>query len=249
MFDDCCVVSFGNKYWYTDGVKRLRKSLELVGYDGGVLTRSEYPEGCPTEEEARKAYKPYLLKEAAAQGYRKLLWLDASVWAIRPVDKIFDMIRRVGWYLVDESWNTGQWTTDASLESLCITREESWNIWHLASGIVGISMDSEKGRVFLDEWFRMANDGKSFVGPRWSPSVEKPGHGEVGFCSDDPRVLGHRADQTAASVISWKLGMLPTVKKTNYGYVSWDRKKPPQNTILIANGGVRDDDLKGVPYG
>ena len=36
MFDDCCVVSFGNKYWYTDGVKRLRKSLKLVGYDGGM---------------------------------------------------------------------------------------------------------------------------------------------------------------------------------------------------------------------
>lgn len=241
-------MSFGNKYWYTDGVNRLRKSLELVGYDGGLLTRSEYPEGCPTEEEARKAYKPYLLKEAADQGYKQLLWVDSSVWAIRPLGKLFNLIRHIGWHFIIDVWNTGQWSTDASLEALGVTREESWDIWHLESGVVGLSMDCEKSREFLDEWFRAANDGKSFPGPRWSPHQQNPGHGDVGFCSDDPRVLGHRADQTAASIISWKLGMSPTSKIAPHCYISWNRKNPSPSSLMVACGGVRDEDLEGVPY-
>jgi hypothetical protein len=71
---------------------------------------------------------------------------------------------------------------------------------------------------------------------------------DTGFCSDDPRVLGHRADQTAASVISWKLGMPPTTKGTKNSYVTWKRKDPPSHASLIACGGVRDEDLEGVPY-
>jgi hypothetical protein len=243
------VVTFGVGGWYPQGVERLRKSLDLVGFGGGLHTRSDYPPGCPEEKEVRKAFKPYLLKEAEAQGYRRLLWLDASIWAVRPLDKLFEMIGRVGWHLIDDGWNTGQWTCDSALDSLGITREESWDIWHLASGIVGLNLGDPQGKAFLDDWFRMAKDGTSFIGPRWSPSVKDQGHGDSGFCSTDDRVLGHRADQTAASVISWKRGMVPVWKKAEYSYLTWERTEVPKEALLVACGGVRPTDLDGVPYG
>lgn len=246
---DCCVVTFGVGGWYPKGVERLKESLDLVGFDGGFHTRDDYPPGCPREDQVRKAFKPYLLKEAAALGYKRLLWLDSSIWAVRPLDPVFDRITYPGWFLVnDHDWNTGQWTVDSALESLGITREQSWDIWHIASGIVGLNLEDSRCQRFLDMWFRMANDGKSFIGPRWSPYFQNPGAGEIGFCSEDNRVMGHRADQTAASVISWKLSMPPVWKETSECFVTW-KADVPENACLIARGGTRPDDLNGVPYG
>ena len=63
--------------------------------------------------------------------------------------------------------------------------------------------------AFLEQYFQLASDGVTFRGiPLDSPhAIQKSwGNANQEMCADE-RVLGHRHDQTAASVISWKLGM------------------------------------------
>ena len=253
-----CIVSFGTSGghgWYAKGTQRIRESLKKVGWGGRIYIPEKYPEGCPRENEARKAFKPYIMKQAAEMGYTQLLWVDSSVWAIRNPQPVFDQIKEIGWYLIQQpEYSTGQWATDVSLPALGITREQSWDIWHLASGFVGLNLEHEKGRAFLDEWYRMATDKTAFIGPRWAEHQKGRGNGTIGFCSDDPRVMGHRAAQTAASVISWKLGMTPTNRRRSH--ISWRKPGdtvlktgPEQNKCFIARGGIRPEDLRGVPYG
>jgi hypothetical protein len=54
----------------------------------------------------------------------------------------------------------------------------------------------------LQQWKERARDGVTFPGPKWSGVFGWPR-----TASQDPRVKGHRYDQTAASVIALKLGM------------------------------------------
>lgn len=243
----------GGHGWYEQGVQRLQKSLKLVGYTDRLLIAREYPAGCPTNEKARKAFKPWLINQVYEEGYTQIFWLDSSVWAIRPLDPMWADLEKRGWYLINQpEWNTGQWTCDAALEGLGITREESWDIWQLASGFVGLNLENDRAKIFLSEWYRMAKEEKAFAGPRWAPLQKGRGIGTVGFCSHDERVLGHRADQTAASVISWKLNMQPINRRQSH--LAWRGPQAPElfttesQKCMLVRGGPQPGDLKGIPY-
>lgn len=249
-----CIITMGDRDWYLKGVDRLVASLKQVGWSGndhqhGIMARKSVPKGCPDPKAVRCAFKYYLMKEAEAAGFTQLLWMDASFWAVRSLEPIFDVIDQQGWYLVKQGWNTGQWCCDSALKPLGITREEAFKIYQLVGGFVGINLEHEKGKRFLDEMFRLAVEKTAFVGVR-----SKGG----GFISHDPRVLGHRADQTCASVLSWRYEMTPIIHeqshvKFTYGWKGpqgnhWKITDVPQPKCVLHRGGVRAHDLQWVPY-
>ena len=109
-----------------------------------------------------------------------------------------DQIVKDGYLLLRNGWWSGEWCSDAALEPLGITREESMTIPHIMACVMGLDLRVERSVEFLEKYYEKANDGVSFIGA-WD--------NKSGQVSKDPRVLGHRHDQTAASVIAWKLGM------------------------------------------
>jgi hypothetical protein len=108
---------------------------------------------------------------------------------------------------------------------LKLDREASFEIPHLMACCMGFTFPKCDG--FVHEYYARANDG-TFKGA-WSNENKQ--------VSDDPRVLGHRHDQTAASVIATRLGMTDW---TNHG-VFYDEKPgetAPEKCIFSLKHGM-----------
>jgi UDP:flavonoid glycosyltransferase YjiC (YdhE family) len=198
---------------FRPAIARLEASLSRQGYEGDFASwENEYPAGSPSHFDSPCGFKPFCFLEAAAKGYELVLWLDATVEAIRPIDLLFDQIAHDGYLFFAEEHSVGEFCKDDALATLGITREASFTLPSCWACAIGLDLRQERSRRFLDRWKTLALDGITFPGPRWS--------GLRGFpatASTDPRVHGHRYDQTAASVIAWQLDMRRWAAKSTFG--------------------------------
>lgn len=196
----------------------MSKTLDQVGYSGGRLFYLDYPPKSPTHAMASHAFKIYALLQAIEKGYESILWIDASCWAIRPLDAIFERIEKDGYLIIDNAeWTTGQWCSDDALKAMDLDREEAMRMPHCSSACLGLSTKSETAMEFLRQWRHYAEDGITFSGRSGSK---------------DPRVLGHRHDQTVASVIAIKLGMRPWFEFGRYFDYNYNRDNPKRDETL-----------------
>jgi hypothetical protein len=205
---ETCIINYatgGPDSVFGRGQQRLVEECKAVGYEGDFILFNEgAPLSCPSHAQVPYAFKPYAIKAAADMGYRLLLWCDSSVYPVRPLDGAFEIMNELGYMFFPGGYNTGQWCSDEALEPLGVTREEAFEIPHMVAGCQGLDMSSAKARHYLNRYYQLANDGVTFAGNRAGKRFDRNHNHEV---SDDDRVLGHRHDQTAASVVAWKLGM------------------------------------------
>jgi hypothetical protein len=193
-----CIINYAKNGWYPVGQQRLVESLKTVGFDGDVLVFADEKEiGAPSHQESPYAFKPFALKLALDRGYERVLWCDSSVWAIRPVDKLFEQIDQIG-HLFFTNAGCGYYCSDACLKSFGISREKSFEITMLMGICMGFDLRVPKTQEFLRQWLEKAVDGVTFPGSWTNKNHE---------VSDDPRVQGHRHDQSAASLIAFLLDM------------------------------------------
>jgi hypothetical protein len=196
-----CVINFAKGGWYPTGQMRLADSLQQVRFPHDVFTWKDEAEiGAPPHQDSPYAFKPYGLKRAVEMGYEIVLWADASVWAIQPVQPIFDHIEKHGHLFFYNGW-CDTWTSDACADGFGIIRDQLAKTPHLMGICMGWDMRRAKCQVFLERWLQKANDGVSFPGS-WVNDQQQ--------VSKDPRVKGHRHDQAVASILAWQLDM-PTV--------------------------------------
>lgn len=226
-----CIINVAVDGWYPEGQDRLKKSLALVGYKGDTMFwKNKFPPGSDPHHMVPYGFKPAAFRAARAEGYTTIQWLDASFWAIKPMDRLFAEIESEGHYLAPEAFSVGSWCTDAALVTLGLEREEAFTIPLVIAGAIGLDLTNERSMKFLDEWSRLSKDGVTFLGP-WR---------QDGLDTKDKRVHGHRHDLTAASVIAWRLGM----KRSTSGLMTTNWQDPPDPVIMLARGGVNKDDLK-----
>ncbi len=163
-----------------------------------LLYTGEFPEGSPTWKQIPQAFKSHALLCAKNLGYRILIWADTSIRFRKPIYPLIDVITHLGhYYQLNPNYNSGGWLSDAALKTLNITREESFYYPQLLAGIFGLNMDFERSRRHLNEMFKFANDGITYIGPRFS----KPGE-----ISSNRRVRGVR-EQSCLSILSIRSGM------------------------------------------
>jgi hypothetical protein len=195
-----CVVNFGHRRsWYPDGQARLKKSFEDNGYEGDFMFfHDEHDLGCPTHQEVPYAFKAYSIMEAYKQGYERVIWCDCSIALIKPFERIVKQLDEVGYMLCNGGWTSGQWCSDAALVTLGVEREEALKMPHITAGAMAFDFTRPICVQWLERYFGHSNDGITFKGA-WS--------NENNEVSEDPRVKGHRHDQTAASIIACQLGM------------------------------------------
>ena len=220
---DTCIVNFAKGGWYSRGQSRLVSSFMQRGYKGDfLLYEDESDLDCPLHINVPYAFKPYALMYAVDAGYRYVIWADSSIWPCNNLQKMWDQIDKDGYMLVLNGWTTGEWCSDAALPLLGITREESFELPHLMANVMGFDFSREFCREFLEQYYHHANIG-TFCGP-WDNKDNK--------ASSDPKVLGHRHDQTAASVIAWRLGMRNWLEN----WVSYDVKVPDDEIFMFKTG-------------
>jgi hypothetical protein len=188
---------------FARGIERIRQDLARCRFSGAFLAwDKDYPAGCPTNREVPFAFKPFCFREAKAQAFEAVLWLDSSIKIRKPIDVLFELIREDGYLIFQGSHSVGEYCKDDALLPLGIGREESFAIPCCSASVLGLNLKDGRAQEFLLRWLELACDGVTFPGAKWSGV-----RGWPQTVSSDPRVKGHRHDQTAASVIALKLGM------------------------------------------
>lgn len=234
-----CVISLGiGRKGFTHSLKRLEESLCRVGFQGDFLGwNDELPAGSPTHFEAPMAFKTFCFLEAKRRGYRQILWIDSVIVALRSLEPIFRMINSNGYVTFRNNYGQfiGQWSSDEVLEWHGIKREEAMLMPETPTSVIGFNMENERSREFLDRWHGMTTDGLTCRGTR-TPITCAEEYYAITWNRDqciskDPRVKGHRHDQTAAGIIAHQLGMPPyadTLRDVHYKETAIDR-----STILL----------------
>jgi hypothetical protein len=205
---------------YVIGQARLRSQIADADF---LAWTEEMPPASPSHQDTPFAFKTFALAEARRRGYHLALWADSSILPTGPLPELWAHIEREGYWFPNNGWNTGQWCAEAALAPLGIGREESFGIPHLAATAMGFNLHNTRTLQFVYLWLDHARDGRAFRGP-----VRNDG----GEASPDARVLGHRWDQTVASVLAWRLGMTFTDPPKFFAYKGGETAQ----TLLVADG-------------
>jgi len=193
------VMSMGVGGEFPAGVRRLEAGLVANEYKGDTWLFDAYPPDCPTHKEIPYGFKPWLFRHARELGYEQVLWMDAACVPVRPLGGLWRDLQRDGCAFPWSHWSIGQWCSDAALETMEITREQAMamcpSMW---ACVLGLDFRHDVASEFLAKWYEKSVDGKSFRGA-WTNDNQE--------VSTDPRVTGHRHDQTIATILAYKLGM------------------------------------------
>jgi hypothetical protein len=193
-----CIVNFSD--WnFLSGQIRLAQSLKNFQYQGDVLLFNYFEQvGSKSHLEVPYQFKVYAIEKARQMGYDVVLYCDSSLFAIKDVMPVINYVIEKGYLMEYCGFNAGQFSTDLCLSEFNLTRDEAMNIPLHSAGFTGLNFQNELATNFFDEWLISAKEENSFLGD-WNNNEKK--------CSLDERCLGHRHDQTTASIIAHKLGM------------------------------------------
>ena len=220
-----CIINVAVSNWYPNGQLRLHKSLLEQNFKSDFIGWiNTWPPNSPPHKSLPYGFKSYAFQEAIRQGYETILWLDASCWAIRPLEPLFDAIEAEGHVFSHEGAFAGNWLKDEAYATLNTTREQAMTIPVLGGMFMGVCLQNSRSQQWLRRFIEVCQDGKTL-----------PGHfHNVNNCvSKDPRCLGHIGDQTVASIIAFQLGMALSSPPR---WRDWAKPNPDPATIILACG-------------
>jgi len=218
------IISVGIGGWYGQGVQRLERSLIFEGWGGNILTwKDDYPPDSHRHEDVPYYMKIAAFEEALRQGYTYILWVDASFWAVKRPDKMFDLINDQGYYFFSSGYNLAQSVNDTALEYVELSRDVAEGINEWASGCVGINFNNDDGKNLYNRWKQLMDAGLS-KGSRLHDNQ-----------SADPRFLFHRQDQSCLSLAIWELGLKNT---KGLDMVSYKGTGYNENDLIFFIGGL-----------
>jgi hypothetical protein len=232
-----CVISLAtDRNPYPSGLIRLRETLRQAGFSGEFRSwpPGNFPPGCPTHLEVPFAFKPFCLAEARAQGHKTLLWLDSSCVVVRSLDPLFEAIETKGYLLFRNGTKVvGEWSSDQALSEFGLSREQALAIPEIMGAAIGLDVSCPIGIGFLSAWHEAARKEVPFRGiteklESWEDYQDVKWN-RCGRVSSDPRVRGHRHDQTVAGILADRLGMELTAK----GLEAYSDERPIRPTSVI----------------
>ena len=189
---------------------RLAAACERHCPDATLMFTDGLPDGCAPHDQHQYAFKLAAMKTAIGTGARFILWIDCTFIPLAPIEPLWAAIERDGWYAPQQGNSAlGTWTTDAALGEYGIDRDAAMNIQLAYSGLVGLDMHSATGNAIWKGWNDLAH---TFNGPhRNEPGspIRPWGNKFSGHASNDPRVEGHRHDESALSFVLHSLGLMP----------------------------------------
>lgn len=241
-----CVVNVATGDHYLKGQARLVAALAGRENRPALRTWQRIPGNWPSHADEPYAFKAYALQHVADLGYTKLLWCDACIVPTGPLDRIWAYAAEHGAWMSHNGYSNYTWTADSAYPDLFpeltesgikhIAREVNRGIPHVVATAFALDLHHPNGRAFLAEYYRLASETRAFCGP-WTNSRHRDWN--LGQPVDTHRVApcgpedvrGHRHDQTAASVIAWRLGIPLTDPPDFFAYPPGDER-----TLLLADG-------------
>lgn len=227
---EACIVSVvtsGGLAQYEAGMRRLKRKLQEVGYQGSWQLWTGYPPHSPSHEECPYGFKLFAIQHALTSGYSQVIWLDAEAFPIRPLNGALSELASVGVVSISGNDKLGKWCSDDALVKLGLTREDAFaqDMWLQMGKVYGIDIATLRGRTFFGLWMQALQAGV-FNGYAINSAVNTDkaeaaiGRRPTGFVSHDSRVWGHRHDEIAAGYLVWRLG-IPCGKVGHHWYARW----------------------------
>ena len=203
-----CIVNFSD-YHYKNGQDRLYKSLKDFNYNGDVIIFNSFEQvGSKSHYEVPYQFKVFSIEKARQMGYDVVLYCDASLYAIKDVMPVIYHIIEKGHLMEFCGFSAGQFSTDSCLNEFNLSRDDAMNIPLHSAGFTGLNFQNSTTSEFFNTWFKYAQGEVTFKGD-WNNNQKQ--------CSEDERCLGHRHDQTTASIIAHQIGMV----RTNPNYMQY----------------------------
>lgn len=181
-----CVISFANSSGnYVSGIARLSDSLRN-NFDGDFGSWiGEHTLGAPLHSDNPYAFKIHAFQKAIDAGYTQILWLDSSVFAVQPIQPVFDHIAGHGYIMQDAGHFLGDWCNDETLAYFALNKQDMKEVRMIGNaGFLGLDMNNPTAKLFFEMWRDAMNAGM--------------------FCGSWDN---HRHDMSCSSAIRYKLGM------------------------------------------
>ncbi len=164
--ENCILIYASFNLNFPRGLKRLLKHIIDSDYKGHVLYRLG---GWPNEEDGDLAlahvpyaFKPAFMKEAQKLGFKRLLWLDASVLPAANLNDVFAMIEDKGYMLFENGKTVGVSMNEEAAAYFGLTLEDTYKIPSCCGGFIGLDLTRRDCRTLLDLWHRAAYDRDAF---------------------------------------------------------------------------------------
>lgn len=195
---------------YLSRQQRLAHSL-LGKFDGKVFTF--LPDELVTlpHSENPYAFKIYAIQKVRDLGYDQILWLDASVYAVKDVSPVFDWLDDKGIFLEEAGHWCGTWSPDYVLNYFGITKEEAMKMPMFAAGYCGFDFTKSVSIEFFAEWREAMLNGMFKGG--WDIT---------------------RHDMTCGGIIANKRGLLPLYSPGGqfFSYVGPGYGEPKESSVF-----------------
>lgn len=200
-----CIVSFANKNGrYVQNLARLSESLRDNFNGDFIAFIGENSVGAEPHEENPYSFKIHCIQKVIDAGYKNVLWLDSSCFAIKNVQPIFDEITNGGFIFQNAGHFLGNYSTDACLEYHGITRDEAMEIYMIGNaGFLGLNFNNGMAIDFFNRW-KLSMEKGLFLG-KWNNDDKS--------CSLDERCKGARHDMSNSSAIVYKMGISHLMKE------------------------------------
>lgn len=210
----CCIVNVATGP-HIKGQQRLSNSLSLTTNKDRLMYQSEAQVEAPLHYSNPYAFKIYAIDKARQQGYEQILWLDASVYAVKDPQPVFDWLTRHGIFMEEAGHYAGQWCNDAGLKYFGITRDEAMKMPMFSAGFIGFDFRQEIAREFFARWKNAMLAGM-FKGD-WS---------------------NHRHDLTCASIIANQMGLVDRYSPGGqfFAYVGPGYNEPKETVVFHLQG-------------
>ena len=198
---------------YKNGQDRLKESLRNFWGKCFLCFNDEKSIGAPLHSENPYAFKIYAFKKALKLGYKQVLWIDASFFAVRFIEPLFDEILAKKQMFFRDGFSVADFINDSCLVYFKKSKEELKQVPMVMGGFIGLDFNSALSHDFLNLWEQAALNG-AFKGS-WKD---------------------HRHDQTCASIIINNL-KIPSLKAREYcAYIGESYGQPLQSVFFHVQG-------------
>lgn len=148
-----CIIAFANNTgWYVQGIKRLKESLQDNFKGTFLYSIGEASIGSPKHADNPYAFKIYCFKKALAAGYKKILYVDSSFYAVAPVSPLFDIIENQGYMMHNSGHWLKDWMDDNQLNYFGIKKNALDKVQMFTGGMVGLNFENPRTIEFFSKW-------------------------------------------------------------------------------------------------
>lgn len=170
--ENCIILYASFNERYPRGLRRLLRIIKNSDFIGHVHYRIG---GWPNMSDGDLvlvgvpfAFKPCFFKEVEKMGYKRILWLDASILPAPKVslNTIFETIRKKGYFIQGNSHYVGPFMNEEAANAFGISLKATNQIPSCSAAIIGIDFTNEKMSQVIDAWYRAAKDPDAFYSAR-----------------------------------------------------------------------------------